>query len=212
VTAQKPDLKRLAAEERASLLELLRQLSPHQWATRSLCPAWTVRQVATHVVSYDDLSWAGLGFVFLRGGFRVSSVNEVALRRYVGRTDADIVALVASHVEPRGLSAGLGGGIALTDGTIHHQDIRRALGLPRSIPEERLRSVLNFALTAPTIPAKANAKGLRVKADDLDWVHGDGLAVTGPGEALLMTLAGRAAALPELDGPGLPTLAARVHA
>ena len=150
MTANKSEWKVLAAEERASLLRLLRELTPNQWAARSLCSAWTVRQVAGHVVSYDDLSWVELALILCRGGFRVGSVNEVALRRYDGCTDEDIVALVASHVEPRGLTAGLGGRIALTDATIHRQDIRRALGLPRTIPAERLRPVLDFALKAPT--------------------------------------------------------------
>ena len=50
-------------------------------------------------------------------------------------------------------------GIALTDGTIHHQDIRRALGPRRSIPAHRSVPVLSFALGAPTLPAKKNAKG-----------------------------------------------------
>ena len=82
--------------------------------------------------------------------------------------------------------------------------------MPRTIPQERLRPVLDFALSAPTIPAKANAKRLRLVATDLEWEHGDGDEVTGTGEALLMAVAGRASALTELDGPGLATLAARV--
>ncbi|MGH3432566.1 MAG: hypothetical protein ACRDQB_06995, partial [Thermocrispum sp.] len=36
--------------------------------------------------------------------------------------------------EPRGLTAGFGGRIGVLDGMIHQQDVRRPLGLPRTIP------------------------------------------------------------------------------
>ena len=52
------DLRRHAADERADLLALLEQLSPQQWEAASLCPAWRVRDVVTHVFSYDELSSA----------------------------------------------------------------------------------------------------------------------------------------------------------
>lgn len=70
--------------------------------------------------------------------------------------------------------------------------------------------MLDFALTAPTLPAKKNAKGLRLAATDVNWTTGDGPDVNGPGEALLMAIAGRPHALDELSGPGLPTLRQRL--
>jgi uncharacterized protein (TIGR03083 family) len=206
----KPDLMPLAEQERADLLALLRELTPAQWDAQSLCTDWRVRDVATHVVSYDELSKAATMMAFLRGGLRPSKVNEVALSKFKGLDPNGIIDLVARNQRPRGLSSGFKGGIALTDGTIHHQDIRRALGLPRTIPEHRLVPVLAFSLGAPTLPAKANAKGLSLVATDVDWRAGDGPEVTGPGEALLMAVAGRPDALEELNGPGLSTLRDRV--
>jgi hypothetical protein len=67
------------------------------------------------------------------------------------------------------LPARFGGRIALVDGLIHHQDIRRPLGQPREIPTERLRHALNFALIAPPIGGFRRARGLRLVATDLDW-------------------------------------------
>ena len=147
---------------------------------------------------------------FLRGGLRTGRVNDVALARYQDLDPDSIIALVARHQRPRGLPSGFKGGIALTDGTIHHQDIRRALGLPRPIPEHRLAAVLTFSLGAPTLPSKGNAKGLKLIATDVDWAAGAGPAVTGPGEALLMAAAGRRSALDDLTGDGLSTLRERV--
>ena len=200
----------LAEEERADLLGLLRELTPAQWEAPSLCTGWRVRDVATHVVSYDELSKARTVATFLRGGPRLSKVNEVALDRYTDLSPDGIVDLVARNQRPRGLPTGFKGGIALTDGTIHHQDIRRALGLPRTVPEHRLVPVLTFSLAAPTLPSRGNAKGLKLIATDIDWSIGEGPKVTGPGEALLMAVAGRPDALDELSGPGLRTLQERV--
>jgi hypothetical protein len=47
-------------------------------------------------------------------------------------------------------------------------------------------------------------------ATDLDWTFGKGDDVRGTGEALLMAMAGRPAALEDLDGPGKARLAAHL--
>ena len=133
------------------------------------------------------------------------------MTRYAELQPDGIVDLVARNLRPRGVTTGFGGAIGLTDCTIHHQDIRRALDLPRTIPAERLVPVLDFALGAPPLPGKKNAKGLQLTATDVDWTTGDGPEVTGPGEALLMAVAGRAHALPELSGAGVETLRGRVE-
>lgn len=206
----RPDLMPLAEEERADLLALLRELTPAQWDAPSLCTKWRVRDVATHVISYDELSKIETVAAFVRGGLRTAKVNEVALDRYKNIDPDGIIDLVGRNQRPRGLPSGLGGGIALTDGTIHHQDIRRALGMARSIPEHRLIPVLDFSLGAPTLASKSNRRGLKLVATNLDWTNGDGPKVTGPGEALLMAVAGRPHALDELGGDGLTTLRERV--
>lgn len=200
----------LAIQERADLLALLQELAPSQWEAPTLCSKWRVRDVAIHIVSYEELSIAALAGVFLRGGLMVSTVNQIAVNRHHSLDPGGIIALVARSQRPRGLTAAMKGGIALTDGTIHHQDIRRALGMPRTIPQDRLAPVLDFSLGAPTLPAKRNQRGLTLIATDLDWSHGDGPQVCGPGEALLMAVAGRAQALDQLEGEGLDILRQRV--
>lgn len=209
----RPDLMALAEEERADLAALLRTLKPEQWQTQSLCPDWTVRDVALHVVSYEELSTPALAATFLRGGLRVGAVNQAALARYRDFAPDDIIALIERHHRPRGLTSGFKGGIALTDGTIHQQDIRRPLGLLRTIPEHRLVPAIDFSLRAPTLRSRNNASGLRLRATDIAWTHGhDGPEVSGPGEAILMAVAGRAHALNDLSGDGLPTLRGRIAA
>jgi uncharacterized protein (TIGR03083 family) len=108
------------------------------------------------------------------------------------------------------MGAGFGGRVALTDNMIHQQDIRRPLGLARTIPVERLCAALDFVRYSPTIRGAWRVRGARLIATDLDWSHGKGPEVRGPGEALLMVMAGRPDVLRDLDGPGTGTLAARL--
>ena len=205
------DLRRHAADERADLLALLEQLTPEQWEAASLCPAWRVRDVVTHVFSYDELSRRELVGRFIRGGLHPDRVNAVCLAAYADLTPADLLDLARRCVQPRGLPAGFNGGIALVDGMIHHQDIRRPLGMPRDIPADRLRTALGFAQYAPVIRGFWHRRRLRLIATDVDWSTGSGPEVRGPGEAVLLAIAGRDAAVDELNGPGLATLNPRLH-
>jgi uncharacterized protein (TIGR03083 family) len=100
--------------------------------------------------------------------------------------------------------------IALVDGTVHHQDIRRALGYPRTVPVARLERILPLVPRNPRLGAGRRIKGLHLRATDVDWQHGDGPEVAGTGEALLMAMTGRGDALSELTGPGKGKLADRL--
>lgn len=204
------DAMSLARAERADLAGFLTTLTPAQWDAPSLCTEWRVRDVVAHMFSYEELSTIGLVGRFLRGGLTPGRVNAAGVAAYADRTPDELIALVRDHLHPRGLTAGFGGRIALTDGVIHHQDIRRPLGLPRDIPAERMRVVLEFARTAPTIGAAKRVRGLTLTATDLDWSAGTGPVVEGPAESLLMAIAGRHGTARELTGPGQPTLAARI--
>lgn len=205
------NLSGLAADERRDLADFLETLTPADWEHPSLCPGWTVRDVAAHVPSYDALGWPGLLSLMLRSGLSLDRCNQSLVEQGRRLGTAQLVAQVRDHASPRGITAMFGCGIALTDGMIHHQDIRRALGRPRQIPADRVVAALNFLPQARALPAPANVRGLRLVATDVDWEHGTGPEVTGPGEALLVALAGRPEALSELSGAGLATLAARVR-
>jgi hypothetical protein len=82
--------------------------------------------------------------------------------------------------------------------------------MPREIPAERLVPALRYALIAPPIRAVWRARDLRLVATDLDWSTGKGPEVRGPGEALLMAIAGRRGVVGELSGPGQPKLMERI--
>ncbi|WP_123025190.1 maleylpyruvate isomerase family mycothiol-dependent enzyme [Mycolicibacterium stellerae] len=200
----------LARSEREDFAAFLESLSPEQWEAATLCERWNVREVVAHAISFDELHGGALVRRFLKGWLSVDRINQVGVDDYADHTAGELIALIRTHAEPRGLTAGFGGRIALTDNMIHQQDIRRPLHLPRTIDDRRLRVALDFALTAPTIRGARRTKRLHLVATDLDWSHGEGPEVEGPGEALLMAMAGRRDALRDLSGPGKAELGARM--
>ncbi|WP_139978934.1 maleylpyruvate isomerase family mycothiol-dependent enzyme [Nocardioides litoris] len=199
-----------ATAERLELADLLESLTPAQWATRSLCSRWSVRDVAAHVVSYERLGVTDLARLGARGLGSPDRMNALALAALADASPAELVRLLREHARPTGLTAGFGGGIGLTDTLVHHQDVRRPLGLPRVVPPERLRFALGFTLTAPTVRGAWHARGVRLVATDVDWSHGRGPEARGPGEAVLMALAGRAGVAADLTGPGADRLRTRL--
>ena len=196
------DTTQMARDERDEFAAFLEGLTPVQWNSPTLCERWRVRDVAIHTVSYDELDTKGLVTRFLKGRLSTDRINAICVADYADRSPEQIVAMIRANTEPHGLTAGFGGRIALTDGMIHQQDIRRPLNIPRTIDPERLRTALDFARYAPTIRGAWRARGVRLVATDLPWSHGKGPEVRGSGEAVLMAMAGRRAALDDLDGPG----------
>jgi uncharacterized protein (TIGR03083 family) len=208
--AHERSLMDLAFDERTDLAAFLETLAPQEWNAPSLCDRWTVKDVVAHVVSYEELSAFGLTKRFAKG--LVIHANEVGVREFAPMSPQELVEFLRRHLRPKGLTAGFGGMIALVDGTVHHQDIRRAIGHPRTVPVERLERILPVVPGNPRLGAGRRIRGLRLAANDLDWQHGDGPEVIGTGEALLMAMTGRPSAVTELTGPGQPILAERISA
>lgn len=208
MTADEPSLMVLARDERTDLAEFLATLTPEQWRTESLCTGWTVKDVVAHIVSYEELNLAGLLKRFAKG--RVVHANEVGVAEYSTMSTDELLEFLNRHLRPQGLTAGFGGMIGLVDGTVHHQDIRRALGRPRTVPAQRLQRILPLVPGNPRLGAGRRIKGLRLHANDIEWEHGSGPEVTGTGEALLLAMTGRRQAAEELTGAGAATLLGRL--
>jgi uncharacterized protein (TIGR03083 family) len=98
----------------------------------------------------------------------------------------------------------------LADTIIHGQDIRRPLGITRDFGEDTLRRVADLLIDSNfNCQSKKRAAGLRLEATDIAWSSGSGAVLRGPLEALIMAMAGRKAALADLRGDGVATLAGR---
>ncbi|MFC9665105.1 maleylpyruvate isomerase family mycothiol-dependent enzyme [Nocardia sp. NPDC127606] len=194
----------MVLDERAELVELLRGLSEQEWETPSLCAGWRVRDVVGHLLQ-DTLSPLGYAAVVVKSRGSVDRTNNALAQSFSGLTTAQMVDKLdtesgrLSKYSPR---------LMLSDLVVHHQDIRRPLGRPRTIPADRLIAVLNYP-DPFAFPARY-AKGLRFVATDVDWSSGDGPEVRGPGEAIALAVVGRTAALDDLTGGGLPELRRRL--
>ena len=201
---------RMACEEREDFANFLDGLLPEQWEQPSLCELWRVRDVVAHVISYEELSRWQLVRRFAKGGLLPPRINAIGVAEYVERSPRQLTGLMRTCIPPRGLTSAFGGMIGLVDGMIHQQDIRRPLGIGRVIPPERLQRALNIALHSPATRGARKVRGVRPIATDIDWAYGEGLEVSGLGEALLMAMAARPDALHQLTGPGKALLAQRI--
>jgi uncharacterized protein (TIGR03083 family) len=208
VSVDEKSLMDMAYEERTDLAAFLKTLRTEEWNAASLCDRWTVKDVVAHVVSYEELNVVGLMKRFAKGW--IVRANEVGVKEFGALSPDDLTEFLDRHLRPRGLTAGFGGMIGLVDGTVHHQDIRRALGHPRTVPVDRLERILPLVPGNPRLGAGRRIRGLHLRATDVAWEHGSGPEVAGSGEALLMAMTGRGVAIDELAGPGTATLAARM--
>ena len=206
------DARRLHDEENADLSAYLHTLPEADWDRPSLCEGWRVRDVVGHILYGNEVNLLTLPWKLGRYGF---SSDRSGKAYSIARADGQPVDVLLHDFDARDPWAGtcrvFPPRLTLLDRLAHHQDIRRALGHPREVPEERLIAVLEPAPRLGSVfGARRRTKGLRFEATDVDWSWGEGPAVRGPGEALLMAMLGRRDALGDLEGEGLPTFTARL--
>ena len=202
--------------ERSEFADLADAMTPEQWDQPSLCTAWKVRDVVAHVIQGATIGMGESVKQLVKYGFRINKLlTEEAQKSGAAPTDelrSELRATVGSRVRQPGVKPE---GV-LADEVIHQQDVRRAIGVQRQVPADRLNVVLDAVARFGNslVPGKKRIKGLRLQATDLDWEIGDAgdPAVTGPAEALMMAIAGRPAALADLSGPGLDTLREHISA
>jgi uncharacterized protein (TIGR03083 family) len=207
----------LIRTERASLIELLETLTPAEWATPSLCGAWTVQQVAAHLAWAPTLSGREFLPELVRSRFRINETNARLGVRWAERGTAAILDQHRRNLTADAKPKGVPGEAPLEDAVVHGLDIRRPLGRSRPIPRDAFALTAEFQLATRwpiSVSVGGNVRrrvqGLRLVAHDLEWSHGHGAEVRGSAEALLLMLSGRAIGDDELTGPGAPVLYERL--
>jgi uncharacterized protein (TIGR03083 family) len=200
----------LVVRERTALVELFAGLDGEQWSTPSLCPGWTVHDVLAHLVSVVDSGLATKALAGVRALGRPATVIEGLTRAYADRPPADLVATYRRHVDNRFAPPGLGWRATLTDVMVHRADVAVPLGLDPDRPSLAWRPVLDFLTAGIPMMGSIRAGRPRVgwRTTDLDWASGSGPEVSGPADAVGPALAGRAALLERLEGPGVGALTA----
>jgi uncharacterized protein (TIGR03083 family) len=187
-------------------------LTEDQLEARSLCNAWTVRDVLGHLVM--PLA-AGLGdflWQVVRAHGSLNRASEAVAMSLARRPVGELTGLLRSEADQHGRAPGVGPMGQMADGCLHLRDCARPLGLVDDVGLDDWRMVLDWLPSGvPGLVPKRRLAGLRLVAADQDWSWGSGESVTGPSEALAMAAAGRPVALDDLSGPGVDVLRHRLR-
>ena len=200
----------LVHAERRALAQDLTGLEDAQWHHATLCGQWDVEAVLAHLSAtacMTQVRWLGS---MLGARFRPDVHNQRRLVEHRGATPAETLdrfrAVVDNSLAPSSHTPAYLGEVV-----VHAQDIRVPLDLTRTPSVDALTPVADFyARRNFAVPSRTRAAGLQLRADDGPFVAGAGPLVTGSTLALVMSMAGRTSYLEQLDGPGAPTLRARV--
>lgn len=205
------DYANLMWAEMADLGDLLHTLSEDQLDTPSLCAGWRVRDVIGHMCLGHTTPFAKLLRNGLKYGPNIDKASlEMSKAWATEHSTAELLEtwdrIHAEHVE-LGIAKLIPKPNGFVDHLIHNQDIRRPLGIPRTIPAEHTTAALDaLPKVRGMFSTASKVKGLRLEATDVDWSLGDGPVVKGPAESLVMAAGGRRVALAELTGDGVAEL------
>jgi len=192
----------VVAKARHDFSDMLEGLSEEQLATQSLCDAWSVADVAGHLVSLVEMSSLSLVMGFVK--------NRADPDAFISAKAQEFSALGAESLV-RSLRARAGDRMrpyseasVANDIAVHTQDIRRPLGLSDPLDPGVLQMALDFS-TNEFASKRTSDDALRFTATDIDWSWGAGPEIKGTAEALLMALNKRDVD-DELEGPGVELL------
>jgi uncharacterized protein (TIGR03083 family) len=196
----------LVEDERRDLAALLASLTEAEWDHPSLCEGWRIREVVAHLIWVPTVTRGAVFMPLLKAGWSVPKLADKVAKQRGSAPATELLAGFAATLGDRRLPPRTTTASLLADLFIHHQDIRRPLGLTRHVDEERLHVVLDRTVWEEA----TRCRGITIRATDMEFEHGSGPVVEGLAEALIMTLSGRSAVLTELGGPGFEPLAARL--
>ncbi|MYT68213.1 MULTISPECIES: maleylpyruvate isomerase family mycothiol-dependent enzyme [unclassified Streptomyces] len=186
------DVRGAIAAERRELADLFDTLRTAQWNAPSLCTGWRVRDVAAHMSMGFRLSWPTMcGELVKARGSLHRMTDQVARRDSAAHSTTELAAFLRDHAHHPwtppvgGLTAALGHDV------VHGLDVTVALGLDRSVPEARLRILLDDIRPRSLKFFGAELDDVRLCAEDLDWSYGSGSPVFGAAQDLLLLAYGR---------------------
>jgi uncharacterized protein (TIGR03083 family) len=203
---------RIVESQRHAIADIMETLDPTRWELPSLCAEWRVRDVVAHLVLGSQRLRPPVilkGAVRARGNF--NRMNRDMAVAYASRPTEVLVAELSQGAASREVPVVTNYRNILFDVLVHGQDITVPLGVELAVPASAgmaaAETVWNIRWPMWT---QKKFRGLRFVATDVPWTAGSGVEVRGSIAALLLTLAGRAAALGQLDGDGVDDLRSRM--
>lgn len=195
--------------ERVQMVETLAALSPEQWTAPSWCEGWSVQDTTGHILAAAEQTPANFYKEMISAGFKFNVFANRAAKRLSALGPDELVRRLRARTSttnhpPAPVMAMLG------EIVVHGEDIRRPLGLSHQSPEPALVALANsWKKTNLLIGAKRRIAGLRLRATDTEWAHGDGPEVSGPLISLVLAMTGRKGASGDLAGDGVVVLSGR---
>ena len=202
---------RLAAVK--DMMATLGEVAGSEWEKPSLCEGWKVRHVPAHLVTGYLFEPYQLQELVAQVGSVAEAAKQGAIQFAAAHEAPSVVEAFECHAgkaEPTGIAAVIPPRDLFVDQVIHLYDVAIPLGLPTETSEEQLLAALTAMPTIEGfIASKQRAGGLRLEATDLPWTWGEGPAVRGPADAILLALSGRPCGLERCEGDGVAILATK---
>ncbi|HYO34478.1 MAG TPA: maleylpyruvate isomerase family mycothiol-dependent enzyme [Geodermatophilus sp.] len=203
-------IRAATAAERRAQVEVYDSLADEQWDAPSLCSGWRVREVLAHTTMPFRYSGGRVlrGVLAARGSF--DRFADRAARRDAAEVGAAaLLASLRENVDTQWSPPGGGPLGALSHDVIHGLDVTAALGIDdRAASPERCALVLSGLRPRQLRLFGVDLTGVRLRATDADWSHGEGEVVEGRAQDLLLAVCGRRQPAGRLTGAAADRLAA----
>lgn len=181
------------ADERATLVELLRDLPESAWDTASLCEGWRIRDVVAHLVLATRVTITALLVNLIRArGNTDRLIHDTAVRHADRTPTTELLAELRATIDSRVVPIGTTPIDRLMDLLVHGQDIAVPLGIERVMPTTAAQLSLDrvWTMGAP-FHAQNRLAGYSLRTTDTSWAAGTGTPITGTAAELLMVVTGR---------------------
>jgi len=202
-------LRTWVAEARVDLADRLAVLPDEAWDADSLCAGWRVRDVVGHLVHLAETSRAAMVGEALRLAPATAATTLTRLAQRTAEADPqDLVRRLREAGSGGFTPPGAGPVAALGETLTHGSDALRPVGGTPRPADDRTRVVAEAYRRWGFVFGSRPAAKVRFTADDAGWSVGPeaGPVAHGPGEAVLLALAGRPEGVADLTGPGADRL------
>lgn len=197
-------------EEREALAAQLGALDEVAWATPSLCPGWTVRDVVAHMTALAGMTPQRFFLKLVSSGFNPARLQSRDIVVEKGKSVEETLARFVRVTATKNLLRAVPGKTLLGETLVHAEDIRRPLGLAHDYSMSTLLIVADHYKGSNLVAnTRRRIAGLALQATDTEWSTGTGPLVSGPMLSLLLVMAGRQVAISDLEGEGVEELRVR---
>lgn len=195
--------------EREALAAHLQAIDEAAWGTPSLCPGWSVREVLAHMTALARMTPTKFFQKLVASGFNPSRLQARDIELEKGSSVEETLARFCRVTGRKNRLLGQDKTL-LGETVVHAEDIRRPLGIAHDYSISALVTVADLYKGSNLIAGtKRRVAGLSLQATDIGWSSGSGLVVSGPMLSIVMVMAGRRAAIDDLEGEGVETLRSR---